>query len=100
MNWNALRSIADMVSIFLAFVSAGLLGLGCTDTGKLVCDNANVPVKWVPILVMIAGAITFLRMIVKGLTSATGVFGKETSKVIILFALFALWVVLRHALVA
>lgn len=100
MNWNALRSIADIVSVLLTFVSAGLLGLGCTDNGtKYVCDNANVPTSWVPILVAIAVVVTFGRMITKGFTSASGMFGKET-KVLILFALFALWLMLRHALVA
>ena len=78
MNWNAIRSLLDVIALGLTFLSAGLLGLGCTDTaGKISCDAATVPVEWVPILVVVAAIATFGRMIAKALTGAGGLFGKD-----------------------
>jgi hypothetical protein len=101
MNWNSLRSIFDIIAVVNAGLIAALLGFGCTDTGtKVSCDAAlGVPVSWTPILALVATAATFARMIIKGLTGAGGLFGKEAAVAkALLFVVVCYWLIAKTLL--
>jgi hypothetical protein len=100
MNWNSLRSIIDFLIVLQLAAGGMLVGLGCSDTGtKWVCDAANVPMWLLPWLTGFAMVLGFVRMILKGLTSAGGLFGKET-KVIAFLTVMLIYAWLAGQLVA